>query len=270
MANAKGFEISAGQNAIITGAASGIGLELAHELAARGVNVALVDIDEASLDVVCAELIKLGVQVFTRVVDISDEDQVLEAARAIGESFGHIQLLFNNAGMEMSGPVTTLPMRDWRRVFDVNVFGIVHGLKHFLPLLQEHGEAAHVVNTASSAGFWTNPALAMGAYGATKYAAIAISEALEIELQGTPVGVSVLCPGAVATAIATRSKHASQQLKDALALGSSPQLAAQLALEGVERGDFFIFTPNAIEDAIGARHARVLAALHRVPGGGAD
>lgn len=265
MMSARGFDVRAGQAAIITGAASGIGLELARALAARGVNLAIADLDEAALEAARRELAASGVRVASRVVDVADEEQIREAARAFGTSLGHFHLLFNNAGIEMSGSVATLATANWRKVFDVNVFGIVHGLQHFLPLLQAHGEAAHVVNTASCAGFWTNPNLSMGAYGATKYAAVAISEALEVEMRGSPIGVSVLCPGAVATAIAERSTHASPQLRAELARGTSPKLAARLTIEGIARGDFFIFTPNRIEEPVSARHERILEALHRVP-----
>ena len=255
---------SKGHAAIITGAASGIGLALARALAADGVDLALADLDASGLETLRAELATTGVRIVTCVLDVADEAQVRQAAAAFSGALGPIHLLFNNAGIEMTGRVDTLALSDWRKVFDVNVFGIVHGLQHFLPLLRNHGQPAHVVNTASCAGFWTNPGMTMGAYGATKSAVVAISEALAIDLQGTPVGVSVLCPGPVATAIADRSAHASPELRSALAAGTPAKEAARLALAGVRRGDFYIFTPNRIEEPIGQRHARILDALHRV------
>jgi short-subunit dehydrogenase len=249
--------------AIVTGAASGIGLALARALAARGVDLALADRDEAALAAVRAELAAKGRRVVTHGCDVSDDAQVAEAARAFDRQLGPIHLLFNNAGIDMSGRLQDLALADWRRAFDVNVFGVVHGIRHFLPLLQRHGEAAHVVNTASGAGLWVSGDATMGAYAATKFAVVAISEALEQELEGTPVGVSVLCPGPVATAIAARSALASPQLLASIAAGTPPDEAAALALAGVERGDFWIFTPTRMRERLQRRHDRILAALDR-------
>ena len=254
-----------GRTAIVTGAGSGIGLALARALAARGVDLALADIDAQALEAARAELVATGRRVATRVLDVSDDEAVREAAAAFDAALGPIHLLFNNAGIDMSGALASLSLQDWQRAFGVNVFGVVHGLRHFLPLLQRHGERSHVVNTASGAGFWVNADVPMGAYAATKYAVVAISEAIEQELAGTPVGVSVLCPGPVATPIAQRSAHASPQLRASLAAGTAPETVAQLVLDGMNRGEFYIFTPTRMAQRVQQRTARILDALARVP-----
>lgn len=258
----------AGKAAIVTGAASGIGLAIARALAARGTNLAIVDIDADALQAARAELALTGRRVVSRVLDVRDDNAVAEAAVFFDELIGPIHLLFNNAGIDMSGKLASLSLADWHRVFDVNVFGVVHGLRHFLPLLRRHGERAHVVNTASGAGFWVNADVAMGAYAATKYAVVAISEAMEQELAGTPVGVSVLCPGPVATAIAERSATASTQLRASLAAGTAPEEVASCLLEATMRDEFYVFTPNRMKARLVQRTERILAALDRVPESG--
>ena len=255
----------AGCAAIVTGAASGIGLALARALAARGVDLALADIDGPALEAVRAELASTGRRVVARGLDVSNDDAVRTAAAEFGAALGPIHLLFNNAGIDMSGALDSLELADWQRAFGVNVFGVVHGLRHFLPLLLAHGARAHVVNTASGAGFWVNADVPMGAYAATKYAVVAITEALEQELAGTPVGVSLLSPGPVATPIAQRSAKASGDLRASIAAGIAPDSAAQLVLEGIERGDFYIFTPTRMAPRVAQRHARILDALKHVP-----
>jgi short-subunit dehydrogenase len=259
-----------GRAAIVTGAASGIGLALARALAARGVDLALADIDAGRLEAVQAELAQSGRRVVSRVVDVSDDEDVRAAAAAFDVALGPIHLLFNNAGIDMSGTLESLALRDWQTAFGVNVFGVVHGLQHFLPLLRRHGERAHVINTASGAGFWVNREVSMGAYAATKYAVVAVTEALEQELAGTPVGVSLLCPGPVATPIAERSAKASQQLRASIAAGTQPDAVAALVLDAIQRDEFYIFTPTRMAERVRQRNARILQALDRLPSSAAE
>ena len=251
--------------AIVTGAASGIGLALARALAARGVDLAIADIDASALEIVRAELAATGRRVVARRLDVSDDEDVRAAAADFDAALGSIHLLFNNAGIDVSGRLDALSLAEWQRGFGVNVFGIVHGLRHFMPLLRRHGERAQVVNTASGAGFWVNAEAAMGAYAATKFAVVAISEALEHELAETPVGVSVLCPGPVATAIAARSEKASALLRDSIAAGTAPETVASLVLDAIERDEFYIFTPTRMAEGVRRRTERILAAIARVP-----
>ena len=255
----------AGKAAIVTGAASGIGLAIARALVACGADLAIADIDAHGLEAAHAELAATGRRVVSRVLDVRDAGAVAEAAAHFDARLGPIHLLFNNAGIDMSGTLASLSLDDWHRVFDVNVFGVVHGLRYFVPLLQRHGERAHVVNTASGAGFWVNNTVAMGAYAATKYAVVAISEALEQEFAGTPLGVSVLCPGPVATAIAERSPGASAALRASLAAGTAPQDVADWLLAAMAQNEFYVFTPNRMKERLVQRNERILEALDRVP-----
>ncbi|WER46592.1 SDR family NAD(P)-dependent oxidoreductase [Cupriavidus sp. WKF15] len=254
-----------GKAAIITGAASGIGLALAKALAARGADLALADIDARGLEAARARLAPTGRRVCTRVLDVSSDADVRDAAVEFEAKLGRVHLVFNNAGIDMSGELASLSEQDWMRVFGVNVFGVVHGIRHFLPLLRRHAEPAHFVNTASGAGFWVNHAFPMGAYAATKYSVLALSEALEQELRGTGIGVSVLCPGPVKTPIAERSSHTSEQFKASVAAGAAPELVASQTLEAIGSGEFYIFTPTRMRPRVEARFARILDALERAP-----
>jgi NAD(P)-dependent dehydrogenase (short-subunit alcohol dehydrogenase family) len=254
-----------GKTAIITGAASGIGLALAQALAARGADLALADIDAHGLDAARAGLASTGRRIVTRVLDVSSDADVRDAAAEFEAKLGRIHLVFNNAGIDMSGTLASLSEQDWTRAFGVNVFGVIHGVRHFLPLLRRHGEPAHFVNTASGAGFWVNGDFPMGAYAATKYSVVALSEALEQELRGTGIGVSVLCPGPVKTPIAERSSHASESFRASVAAGTAPELVASQALDAIRAGEFYIFTPTRMRPRLQARFARILDALERAP-----
>lgn len=255
-----------GKAAIITGAASGIGLALAEALAERGADLALADVDAHGLKAARERLAVTGRRICTRVLDVSCEADVRAAASAFETALGRIHLVFNNAGIDMSGGLASLSGKDWQRVFGVNVFGVIHGIRHFVPLLRSHGEPAHVVNTASGAGFWVNGDIRMGAYAATKSCVVALSEALEQELAGSAIGVSVLCPGPVRTSIAERSRHASDQLKAGIAAGEPPAAVAHQVLEAIVRGEFYVFTPNRMRAGVQRRFARILDALDRMSG----
>jgi NAD(P)-dependent dehydrogenase (short-subunit alcohol dehydrogenase family) len=259
------FDDFQGKSAIITGAASGIGLALAETLAARGADLALADIDARGLDAARARLESTGRRIFTRVLDVSSDVDVRDAASEFEAALGKIHLVFNNAGIDVSGELASLSESDWQRAFGVNVFGVVHGIRHFLPLLRRHREAAHIVNTASGAGFWVNGDFPMGAYSATKYCVVALSEALEQELSSSGIGVSVLCPGPVKTQIAEQSSHASEQFKAGIAAGVAPELVAGLTLEAIRTNEFYIFTPTRMRPRVEQRFARILDALGRAP-----
>ncbi|CAG2158388.1 1-deoxy-11-beta-hydroxypentalenate dehydrogenase [Cupriavidus yeoncheonensis] len=259
------FDDFQGKTAIITGAASGIGLALAEALAARGADLALADIDARGLDTARERLETSGRRICTRVLDVSSDSDVRDAASEFEAALGKVHLVFNNAGIDMSGELASLSEEDWRRVFGVNVFGVVHGIRHFLPLLRHHGEPAHIINTASGAGFWVNRDFSMGAYAATKYSVVALSEALEQELSGTGIGVSVLCPGPVNTPIAEHSSHTSELFKATIAAGAAPELVANLTLEAIRSGEFYIFSPTRMRPRVEQRFARILDALERAP-----
>ena len=190
--------IAAGNVAVITGGASGIGLAVAERLIEREMRVVLADIDEPELRDVEARLTESGADVAGVVCDTASPSSVTELAEAALERFGAAHLLFNNAGIVGIGDAWNGPLDLWDRVIGINLYGVVHGIRAFLPIMTEQG-VGHIVNTASMAGLLALPGAAP--YNATKHAVVAISESLYLELGsiGSSVGVSVLCPGFVKT-----------------------------------------------------------------------
>ena len=190
----------AGKVAVVTGAASGIGLALSRRLGADGMKVMMADVDEPRLTTAAQNLAAEGLQAASVVTDVSDAESVDALARATLDRFGAVHVVCNNAGVSHGGPVWQIPLPTWNWTVGVNLFGVVHGIRSFVPQLIAQQEG-HIVNTASMAGLLTPPW--MSAYSATKHAVVAISEILYRELAalGAPVGVSVLCPGTVRTHI---------------------------------------------------------------------
>lgn len=187
----------AGKVAVVTGAASGIGLALAHRFQGEGMKLVLADLDEAGL--AAAGWTEDVLMVAT---DVADPKAVEELARRAEQRFGAVHLLCNNAGVtrHTGQAVWELSHEDWSRLISVNLLGVVNGLRAFVPRMLAHGEEGHIVNTASLAGLLSG----CGAYAATKHAVVNLSESLWLELQerGAPLGVTCLCPGLVATPIA--------------------------------------------------------------------
>lgn len=190
--------ISPGHVAVITGGASGIGRAMAHAFAGRGMHVVLADLDDVKMRSVEAELTEQGVDVLPVVCDTSSEAAVQALAQATLDRFGAAHVLCNNAGVVGKTDAWTGSFRNWEWVIGINVYGVLHGVRAFLPIMQDQG-CGHIVNTASMAGLTAVPGAAP--YGVSKAAVVALSEALFIELVGTgsPVRVSALCPGFVKT-----------------------------------------------------------------------
>ena len=261
------------KTAIVTGAGSGIGAATAAAFAARGMNVVISDIRPDPLEAVRRKIADAGGRVVAFVGDVSDPGSVDALAGAAERAFGDIHVAFNNAGVAMHGtPMIDIPLDDWRWVIDVNILGLVHCMRSFVPLLQKHGGEAHVVNTASIGGLQVNPLWLTGAYSMTKFAAVALSEALEQELSGTPIRVSVLCPGAVATGLGDADSRPDrlgggtarpQQrfLQDAIANGTSPDEVARRVIEAIQGDAFYIFTDMAAHAVIERRCARIARAM---------
>jgi len=189
--------------AVITGGAGGIGLAVAERLLERGMKLVLADIDEPKLRTVEARLTEAGGDVTGIVCNTASADSVTGLAESTLEHFGAAHLLFNNAGIVGVGDAWSGPLDLWERVIDIDVYGVIHGIRTFLPILTEQG-SGHIVNTASMAGLVAVPGAAP--YNAAKHAVVAISEGLFLELgaTGSPVGVSVLCPGFVKTDLMDR------------------------------------------------------------------
>src|SRR3954471_7231696 len=189
-----------GKVAVVTGGASGIGRAVAERLAGEGMRLVIADVEEAALAETEKAFADKGAEVLAVRTDVSDGAAVDALRDQTLERFGAVHLIHNNAGVGSGGPIWTLTEADWAWVLGVNLWGVIHGIRAFVPLLVEQGEG-HVVNTASMAGLISTPMMAP--YNASKHAVVTISETLHYDLQlaGSPVRVSVLCPGVVQTRI---------------------------------------------------------------------
>ncbi len=256
-----------GKTAVVTGAASGIGLGIAKRAAAEGMNVVLADLEGDRLREATKSVEQAGARAVGVVTDVSRPDALRELADLTLEEFGAVHLLFNNAGVfAAGGPVWETPIADYEWQFAVNVMGIVHGVRIFVPILLEQGEESHIVNTASMAGLTTCPLSA--AYFASKHAALSLSETLYHELtqRGAPIGVSVLCPELVDTRIghADRNRQAEFARKDEdgdegdhperelvekaiqelTKTGAAPSVLADRAFEAIRENRFYVLPPE--------------------------
>jgi len=196
-----------GRVAVVTGGASGIGRAMAARFAAAGMHVVVADVEEEPLLATADELGVVGVR-----TDVADAESVQALADAVVERFGTAHVLCNNAGVGGGGVIANASLNDWKWVLDVNLWGVIHGLHSFLPLLLANDAGGHVVNTASMAGLSAWPGI--GPYNASKYAVVGISETLSLELAESSVGVSVLCPGVVNTNIFQSQRNRPAELKN--------------------------------------------------------
>jgi NAD(P)-dependent dehydrogenase (short-subunit alcohol dehydrogenase family) len=189
-----------GKVAVVTGAASGIGNAVATRLAEEGMKVVLADIEEGPLADAEKKLADAGATVLAVPTDVTKGDQVDALAAKTFEAFGTAHVIHNNAGVATGGPMWTLTEADWQWVLGVNLWGVIHGVRAFVPRMVEQAEG-HVVNTASMAGLTSAPM--MGPYNVSKHGVVTLSETLaaELALFASPVKVSVLCPGWVNTRI---------------------------------------------------------------------
>lgn len=226
-----------GKTAVITGAASGIGLALAYRFGAAGMNLVLADVEVPALEAAAAALVEAGYPVAQLRVDVRNLDEIRGLEKFARERFGDVHVLCNNAGVAVGEAVSgTDDLERWRWTIDVNLWGVIYGCKVFLPAMIEHGEPAHIVNTASMAGHASAPL--MGAYNISKYGVVALSETLarEMQMNGATVGVSVLCPAFVATGIATSSRNRPEEISAAEAAATAEGQAFQEFLEGLVAG----------------------------------
>jgi len=203
-----------GKVAVVTGGASGIGRAVATQLAAAGMDVVVADIQQDALDDTVSQLAGAGHRAIGVRTDVSDGASVQSLADAAMAEFGAVHVVHNNAGVGVGGPIWTHTERDWEWVLGVNLWGVIHGIRVFVPLMLEQGGPAHVVNTASMAGLISVPYL--GAYNVSKHGVVTLSETLhrELRLAGSEIGVSVLCPGLVATNIFESQRNRPEELTD--------------------------------------------------------
>lgn len=266
-----------GKTAIVTGAASGIGLGIATALAENGVNVVMADIQKAAVEQAAAALSDTNKRVLPVQLDVTQEQSVLDALAEAEDHFGKLHIACNNAGVPMHGTgLTDVPPGDWEFVARVNIWGIIYGIRHFVPAILKHGEDGHIVNTASVAGFQNRRGTNQGPYSMSKYAALSLSEALEHELEGSNVGVSVLCPGPIDTNIARGARNRPDHmggpqvresdeavLAERLATtGLDPKKAGERVVDAILKNTFYAFVGAVPADVIRARHRRIEDALN--------
>lgn len=267
----------AGRNAIVTGAASGIGLGIAKALAAAGVNVMLADLRAEPLEAARRDVAALGVRAEAVTVDVSDPDSVAAAGKAVRDRLGPLHIAVNNAGVAMHGtPIEQVTLQEWSWVMGVNINGVINGIRTFVPMIREHGQGGHVVNTGSVSSLFVREGKNQGAYAMTKYAVLALSEALEQETKGSGIGVSILCPGGVNTAIfdsaATRpdrfggaySRPTQEAMKSGFAQAAlDPSVVGRRVVQAIRDGEFYVLTHTGERDVIGDRLDRIRAAFDR-------
>ena len=243
--------------AVVTGAASGIGLALAERFVAEGMKVVMADIEAAALATAADALKRRAPAVLATQVDVSRPDDLERLARETYAAFGAAHVLCNNAGVAVIGAVHEHTLADWQWVINVNLWGVIHGVRAFVPRMLAGGDEGHIVNTASMAGLTT--AQFMSVYDVTKHGVVALSESMfkEFQVTGAPIGVSVVCPGLIDTNIMRSSRNRpealaeagkagpmaqafGQSLADRLAGGYPPsEVAAQVA-QGIREDRFYI------------------------------
>ena len=277
--------IGPGKVAVVTGAASGIGRALAETFAREGSAVVIADRDTDHADAVASGIREGGGDALAVTVDVSDVDEVERLAATTIDRYGRVDVLCNNAGVSTFNLMRDQTLEEWKWVFDVNFWGVVNGLRAFLPVMREQGTPGHVVNTASIGGLLTGAAV-IGPYCATKAAVVSVSETLaqELAIDETPIGVSVLCPSSVDTRMmesdrtrpaALGVEHRTEladawhgAIRDGLTgpTGQAPARVAERVLEAIRNGEFWIITHDDLLPVVRDRVTGMLAAF---PGQGA-
>ena len=263
--------------AVITGAASGLGLSMAHRFAAEGMKLVLADVEEEALRKVETEFRKAGVPVLGIKTDVARSHDIERLAEKTLATFGAVHVLCNNAGVAPGGVVWENTQADWEWVMGVNVWGVIHGVRTFLPIMLRQDTECHVVNTASVAGMLSVPG--MGIYCVSKHAVVTLTECLYHDLQqrGAKVGVSVLCPAFVPTGIidsernrpaalrnTPRPKTAEELERDessrhAVQSGRiTPDQVAGMVFDAITTDRFYILTHPKIKRAIQSRMEDIL------------
>ena len=245
------MQILKGRVAVVTGAASGIGLAVVEAFVAAGMRVTMADVNERSLVEQADRLQSLGADVKAIPTDVSNPDAVDDLAEAAVRHFGGLHVAVNNAGIVNGGKSWELSLDDWRRVLDINLWGVIHGVRSFVPRILATGEEGHVVNMASMAA--VRPVPGIGPYSVAKHGVLALSDVLRSELEaiGAPVGVSVVMPGKIRTGMNP--------------IGSvEPRDVAINVLDAMARNRSYVFTDHHSEDEVRDRLEAILAARQDV------
>jgi NAD(P)-dependent dehydrogenase (short-subunit alcohol dehydrogenase family) len=268
-----------GSVAVVTGGASGIGLAMARRFAAEKMKIVLADVEQDALSASADALRKSGADVLDVVTDVSVPEALEELAQKTVERFGKANVLCNNAGVQRSAATWQLSLREWKWMIDVNLYGVVHGVRAFVPRMLAQGDPCHVVNTASFGGLITAPY--MSAYAATKFAVVALSESLRDELGPTNVGVSVLCPAFVKTRLGDADRNKPSDINEGLSgdeleqrqnigraaaamveSGIPVEIVADCVVEAVVKKRFYVITHPEQIGAVKKRTDAILQAAN--------
>ena len=262
-----------GKVAVVTGAASGIGRALAERCAQEGMRVVLAGINEQTLMQASQELRDEGASVLAVQTDVSKAGDVEALAQKAFDTYGAVHLLFNNAGVGAGTIIWESTLADWEWTMDVNLWGVIHGIRAFVPRMLAQDTEGHIVNTASIAGLTSGPGL--GIYKVTKYGVVTLSETLyhELALRGAKIKTSVLCPGFVKTRIMDGARNRPARLQNdpaevkmgpesvaliqfmlqAVEAGMSPEQVADIAFQAIRDETFYILTHPETKEAIRVR-----------------
>ncbi len=270
----KDFE---GKVAVVTGAASGIGRAMAERFAAEGMKVVLADVEEEALAEAVGVLKAKGATVVAVRTDVSQPADVEALAKKTVDAFGAVHVLCNNAGVgPPGGPLWERSVADWQWILGVNLWGVIHGVRVFVPIMRAQDTEGHVVNTASAAGLVSPPW--MGIYNTTKHAIVALSETLhhELALTGTKIKVSVLCPAWVNTRLADADRNRPAELanepvggvaqpdalkeaiRQLLKTGLTTEQIADSVLTAIRDEKLYIVAPPEVKDAVRTRMEDIL------------
>jgi NAD(P)-dependent dehydrogenase (short-subunit alcohol dehydrogenase family) len=271
----------AGKTAFVTGGASGIGLALGRAFAEAGMNVMLADIETDALAAAVKSLHNLGPDVRGVICDVADPMSVERAAEASSKAFGNVHVVCNNAGVAAGSGIDNISLDNWRWVLDVNLMGVVHGIRSFLPHLRAHGQGGHIVNTASMAGMING--MGFSPYSASKFAVVSMSEGLAAQLKPLGIGVSVLCPSFVRTGIGESGRNRPQRYGATQTLDPAGPAAAMVAeiatrlqarldpaavaarvLDAIRNDELYVFTHPDMRNGVDERFAAIQAAMDRV------
>lgn len=231
-----------GKTVLVTGAASGIGLETALAFARRGADLVICDVDEVGLAAAVERIEKLGRSVLARRVDVSNADEMKAFAEEVHQRVEAVDILMNNAGVAIGGPFLSTSLTDWNWILGINTMGVVHGCHFFIPNMVKRAKGGHVINVSSAAGYSASSVLA--AYNATKFSVLGLSEALWEELQPHSIGVTAVCPGLIDTPITRNARlvgemdkpeKREEMVQGYQRRGYTPERVAQNILKAVEK-----------------------------------
>ncbi|NLW91336.1 MAG: SDR family NAD(P)-dependent oxidoreductase [Syntrophomonadaceae bacterium] len=254
------------KTAVITGAASGLGLGIARACAARNMKLVLADINRNRLDEIGQEFSNAGVEVLTRAANVAEVDDMERLAHLTFERFGAVHLLFNNAGVLGESSLLDAMLKDWEWIMGVNLWGVINSIRAFVPRMLESGEPGRVVNIAGTAGFLSGPGVSI--YRMTKHAVVSLSESLYHELTDSSVQVSLVSPAFVKTEIMAAEKNRPPNMQcfartkianpvEEAVLGffqqqvetaPDPEVVAEAIFSGIDQNKFYIFAPPLAKD----------------------